>query len=125
MEHKISNDEATLICNKALETYGPAIQKVVAMEECGELIQAISKSLRDKDHNVEEEIAQVRCVGCKDDYRQCSIHKALDDASVPYCGEEPNCPYAADLSKFSLKEKKHIEELKEKIHKKNQFYKEA
>lgn len=35
MEQKISNDEATLICNKALETYGPAIQKVVAMEECG------------------------------------------------------------------------------------------
>lgn len=80
---------------------------------------------RDQFEDVMEEIAQVRCVGCKDDYRQCSIHKALDDASVPYCSEEPNCPYAADLSKFSLKEKKHIEELKEKLHKKNQFYKEA
>lgn len=64
MEHKILNDEAVSICSKALETYGPAIQKVVAMEECGELIQAISKSLRDKDHNVEEEIAdtEIMCM---------------------------------------------------------------
>ena len=35
MGHKILNDEAVLICRKALATYGPAIQKVVAMEECG------------------------------------------------------------------------------------------
>lgn len=64
MEHKINKDETILICSKALETYGTAIQKVVAMEECGELIQAISKSLRDKDHNVEEEIAdtEIMCM---------------------------------------------------------------
>lgn len=100
-------------------------------EEVQKLMRDIGSNLqyavlqRDQFSDIMEEIAQVRCVGCKDDYRQCSIHKALDDASVPYCGEEPNCPYAADLSKFSLKEKKHIEELKEKLHKKNQFYKEA
>lgn len=56
---EIKNDEAVVICKKAIDTFGPAIQQVVAMEEMGELIQAISKSLRCKEHNVEEEIADV------------------------------------------------------------------
>lgn len=56
---RISEDEEILICNKAIDTFGPAIQQVVAMEECGELIQAISKSIRGKEHNIEEEIADV------------------------------------------------------------------
>lgn len=59
LEKKIEYDEATVICKKALDTWGPAIQQVVAMEEMGELIQAISKALRCKTHNVEEEIADV------------------------------------------------------------------
>ena len=56
---KISEDEEILICNKAINTFGQAMQKVVAMEEMAELTQAISKSIRDKKHNVEEEIADV------------------------------------------------------------------
>ena len=52
-------DEEILICNKVINNFGEAIQKVIAMEELSELIQAISKSLRDQDHNVEEEIADV------------------------------------------------------------------
>ena len=55
----IEKDEELLICNKAVNTFGQAIQKVVAMEEMAELAQAISKDLRDKKHNVEEEIADV------------------------------------------------------------------
>lgn len=55
----MSEDEAIIICDKAINTYGQAIQKVVAMEEMGELIQAISKDIRDLPHNVEEEIADV------------------------------------------------------------------
>lgn len=59
MLDKIENDEATVICKKALDTFGAAIQQVVAMEEMGELIQAISKAIRCKTNNVEEEIADV------------------------------------------------------------------
>jgi hypothetical protein len=56
---KIENDEAIVICKKAIDTWSPAIQQVVAMEEMGELIQAISKAIRCKSNNVEEEIADV------------------------------------------------------------------
>ena len=55
----ISKDEEIIICSKALNNFGPAIQQVVAMEEMSELTQAISKSIRGKEHNVEEEIADV------------------------------------------------------------------
>lgn len=44
---------------RALDTFGIAMQKIVAVEECGELIQAISKSIREEKHNIEEEIADV------------------------------------------------------------------
>jgi NTP pyrophosphatase (non-canonical NTP hydrolase) len=56
---KIEHEKEVIICKKAIDTFGAAIQQVVAMEECGELIQAISKSIRCKEHNVEEEIADV------------------------------------------------------------------
>jgi NTP pyrophosphatase (non-canonical NTP hydrolase) len=61
---KITKDQETLICKRAIDTFGAAIQQVVAMEECGELIQAISKAIRCKTHNVEEEIADVEIM-CK------------------------------------------------------------
>ena len=47
---------------KAIDTYSPLMQAVVAMEEMGELIQQISKELRGKgdiDH-LAEEIADVQ-----------------------------------------------------------------
>lgn len=59
MLEKIEHEKEVIICKKAIDTFGAAIQQVVAMEECGELIQAISKSIRCKEHNVEEEIADV------------------------------------------------------------------
>jgi NTP pyrophosphatase (non-canonical NTP hydrolase) len=54
------NYTETLI--KAVETYGPELQYVVAMEEMGELIQQISKKLRGngKTSNLAEEIADVQ-----------------------------------------------------------------
>lgn len=55
----ISKDEEIIICNKAIHKFGYALQKIVAIEEMSELAQAISKSIRDKEHNVEEEIADV------------------------------------------------------------------
>ncbi|NWK11763.1 hypothetical protein [Clostridium cadaveris] len=55
----IDENEATVICKKAIDTYGQAMQSIVAMEEASELVQAISKGLREKEHNIEEEIADV------------------------------------------------------------------
>lgn len=55
----ISRDEELLICNKAVNTFGQAIQKVVAMEECAELISAINYRMMDKEDNIVEEIADV------------------------------------------------------------------
>lgn len=56
---KFTKDEEIVICNKAINSYGNASQKIKAIEEMGELIQAISKSLLDNKNNVEEEIADV------------------------------------------------------------------
>lgn len=78
---------------------------------------------REKLEDVLVDIAEVRCVGCKSDYRGCAIYKLLDDISTPYLGEEPNCPYAADLSEFTPEQKKKVEETKKKLHKKNRYYK--
>ena len=57
--NKITKKEELLICNRAINIFGQGIQKIVALEEMGELTQAISKSIRDENHNVEEEIADV------------------------------------------------------------------
>lgn len=46
-------------CIHAVQYFGEEPQKRQAIEECAELIQALSKDLRGKDHNVEEEIADV------------------------------------------------------------------
>lgn len=63
---RLSKDNITPIqvFEKAINTFGETPQKIVAMEEMGELIQAISKDLRGKEHNVEEEIADVEIM-CK------------------------------------------------------------
>ena len=56
---RFTKDEEIVICKKAINSYGNASQKIKAIEEMGELIQAISKSLLDNENNVEEEIADV------------------------------------------------------------------
>ena len=52
-------DEEIVVCKKAIDTFGVAEQQLKAVEEMGELIQAIAKALIGKEHNVEEEIADV------------------------------------------------------------------
>lgn len=47
------------VMEKAIDTFGEGMQKIVAMEELAELQQALSKDIRGKEHNVEEEIADV------------------------------------------------------------------
>ena len=47
------------ILTQAIDTYGWEMQEIVAIEECSELIQAISHKHRGREHNITEEIADV------------------------------------------------------------------
>ncbi|MBV4415132.1 MazG nucleotide pyrophosphohydrolase domain-containing protein [Clostridium tyrobutyricum] len=47
------------VCMHAVQYFGKTSRKQLAQEECAELIQALSKDMRGKKHNVEEEIADV------------------------------------------------------------------
>lgn len=55
----MSKDEEIVICSKAIRHFGQYSQIDMAIEEMSELIQALSKFKRDKENNVEEEIADV------------------------------------------------------------------
>lgn len=55
----MNKEERIELYRKAIGNYGEAAQQIVAMEECSELIQAISKKLRGRETNLEEEIADV------------------------------------------------------------------
>lgn len=47
------------IVKAAIETFGEKPQEEVAIEECSELIQAITHKHRGRNHNIAEEIADV------------------------------------------------------------------
>jgi NTP pyrophosphatase (non-canonical NTP hydrolase) len=47
------------ILTTAIRTFGEKAQEDVAIEECAELIQAISHKHRGREHNIAEEIADV------------------------------------------------------------------
>lgn len=55
----MNKEERIELYRKAIGNYGEAAQQIVAMGECSELIQAISKKLRGRETNLEEEIADV------------------------------------------------------------------
>ena len=55
----IDKDMEILICRKAIDTFGEAIQKLKAIEEISELNQALMLGLQGKQNNIEEEIADV------------------------------------------------------------------
>ena len=67
----------------AIRTFGEEAQKVVAIEECAELAQAITHELRGREHNVPEEIADVEiCIaqmkmiyGCTDEVERIKKQK--------------------------------------------------
>ena len=54
-------EEQLDVLKRAIQTYGETSQEIVAMEECGELIQSISKNFRGvgKVEDVVEELADV------------------------------------------------------------------
>jgi NTP pyrophosphatase (non-canonical NTP hydrolase) len=51
-------NEIEILC-AAIRAYGEKAQEEVAIEECAELIQAISHKHRGREHNISEEIADV------------------------------------------------------------------
>jgi NTP pyrophosphatase (non-canonical NTP hydrolase) len=56
------NKDKQVVWRESIRKYGKEIQSIVCMEECGELIQAISKRLRGKPgaiDNLAEEMADV------------------------------------------------------------------
>lgn len=58
----MNNDQGHAVWRESIEKYGKETQSIVCMEECGELIQAISKRLRgkpDATDNLAEEMADV------------------------------------------------------------------
>lgn len=58
----MNNDQGHAVWRESIEKYGKEIQSIVCMEECSELIQAVSKCLRgkpDATDNLAEEMADV------------------------------------------------------------------
>lgn len=58
----MNGDKQQAVWRESIEKYGKETQSIVCMEECGELIQAISKRLRgkpDATDNLTEEMADV------------------------------------------------------------------
>ena len=54
-----ARDVVPPIYKKAIDTYGLESQLGLLQEECAELIQAVSKYRRGRNHNISEEIADV------------------------------------------------------------------
>lgn len=58
----MNNNQWHVVWRESIEKYGKEMQSVVCMEECSELIQAVSKRLRGKSDatdNLAEEMADV------------------------------------------------------------------
>ena len=62
----MSDEELQTIWRQSIDHYGSQMQSIVCMEECAELIQAISKKLRDptspNDHLAEEMADVIICL---------------------------------------------------------------
>lgn len=66
-----------------------------------------------------EELSDIKCVGCKKDYKGCPIYDIFDDMLLERVEELPNCPYACDLSELTEIQKNNILKLREKMKSKN------
>ena len=68
---------------EAIKTFGEKAQEEMAIEECSELIQAISHKHRNRQHNIAEEIADVEIMlsqlkiiySCKDEVERLIDYK--------------------------------------------------
>ena len=73
----------TEILNMAIEAKGATHQDIIAIEECSELIQAITHKHRGRNHNLADEIADVEIMleqwkiinGCTEEVEQVKKYK--------------------------------------------------
>lgn len=81
MLEKIKSDEAVVICKKAIDNFGEAMQKVVVMEELAELIIALANALMNRPNNIEEEVADVEimCIQLRIMYGDKKVKAAHKD----------------------------------------------
>ncbi|AGF56435.1 hypothetical protein B0P06_005299 [Clostridium saccharoperbutylacetonicum] len=81
MLEKIEKDEAIVICKKAIDNWGTALQKIVAMEELAELISALSSALKNQHNNIEEEAADVEimCIQLRLMYGNQKVNEAHEE----------------------------------------------
>lgn len=75
---KVEHEKEIIICQKAVNTFGVAIQQVVAMEELAELISALSSELKNESNNIEEETADVEimCLQLRLMYGSSKVNEA-------------------------------------------------
>ena len=89
----MTEDEMKTVWLESIDHYGKEKQSIVCMEECAELIQAISKRLRgkpDPDNNLTEEMADVTiCLNLlKEMYgvKDCEIHEWMRRKTIRQAG---------------------------------------
>lgn len=80
------------VLTAAIRTFGDTAQENVAVEECAELIQAISHKHRGRDHNIAEEIADVEIMleqlkiinNCRDEVKEIHEQKIKRLSQIVY-----------------------------------------
>ena len=53
-----------------------------------------------------EDVAEIKCVGCTQDYKECSLFKVMDQCLLKYGEGTGKCPYAADLGEYTRSQRK-------------------
>lgn len=91
----LNREKIGVICNMAIHKYGERHQCIKAIEELGELIQALAMYLNGEDHNVEEEIADTEIM----------LHqlKIITEYNEPLCvGEALPCGNSGVLTIITM-----------------------
>ena len=70
-----------------------------------------------------EDVAEIKCVGCTQDYKECSLFKVMDQCLLKYGEGTGKCPYSCDLTKMSRRERKRYAELVSRCKAKNVYLK--
>lgn len=70
-----------------------------------------------------EDVAEIKCVGCTQDYKECSLFKVMDQCLLKYGEGTGKCPYAADLGKYTRSQRKKRGDLISRLKTKNIYFK--
>lgn len=70
-----------------------------------------------------EDVAEIKCVGCTQDYKECSLFKVMDQCLLKYGEGTGKCPYAADLGKYTRSQRKKRGDLISRLKSKNIYFK--